>query len=94
MISVISGVTKAQLKSLEKLADKVNSKCDELGLPHAIVKTFPNLETNTDYRWEGAGFVIFPPSFSIYVHYKPESSDHVELGRFLMPLGISGLFRK
>lgn len=93
MISVAAGFAGSQLKAIEKVANEVNSKCDELGLPPAIINTFPSLETNTDYRWEGFGLVLFPLSISVYVHYKPESPDHVEVGRFLMPIGIDSFFR-
>jgi hypothetical protein len=89
--------TLGQIKELQQVANEVNAACENLGLPPAIEidLSIPKVETNKDYRFEGFGFVLgLPPKISFYVHYKPESEEHVEVGRFLMPLGISEFFQE
>lgn len=84
------GVFKALAKS-RTVADQINQSCSEKGLPPA----FPlnengslDIPGNSDYRFEGFGTILgIPPKVSFWVHYKSGTSEHVELGRFTVPLG-------
>ena len=75
--------------------EEINHTSEALGLPPAIDLNFEGdiqIGTNPDYRFEGFGIVFgLPPMMSFYVHYKPESPEHVELGRFLMPIRFGDL---
>jgi hypothetical protein len=89
--------TLGQIRELQEVVDEVNTACEQLGLPPAIEidLSIPKVETNKDYSFQGFGLVLgLPPKISFYVHYKPGSEDHVEVGRFLMPLGISEFFQE
>ena len=78
----------------------VNQRCAEMQLPDAFGSS--PLETgqtssrtvlggNPLYRFEGFGFVLgFRPKLSFWVHYKKGTSDHQELGRFLIDLNTLG----
>lgn len=53
---------------------------------------------NPDYRLEGFGVVVerpFSPKFALafWVHYKPESSQHVPLEHFTMPMSFLDLLK-
>lgn len=79
------------LANARQTVGQINAKCAEKGLPPAIEFTGEGLgiTSNTDYRFEGFGLVIgLPPKVSFYVHYKPDSPEHVELGRFLVPINL------
>ena len=81
----------ATLKKAPKVAEQINQKCQQKGLPPAlIIQTEPfDIEGNPDYRFEGFGIVAgLTPKLSFWVHYKPDSPLHVEIGRFLVPFSI------
>jgi hypothetical protein len=65
---------------------EINQKCAALGLPPAIVFNPPTeLRGDPDYQFEGFGVILgIPMKVSFWVHYKPDSPQHVELGRFLV----------
>ena len=75
-----------------KVAEQVNQTCSAKGLPLA----FPanengefNIPGNPDYQFEGFGTVVgIPPQVSFWVHYKPNTSEHVALGQFTVPIGF------
>jgi hypothetical protein len=70
---------------------KVNNACSEKGLPPAFPISEdgkPSIPGNPEYRFEGFGAIIgIPPKMSFWVHYKPDSPEHVELGRFIVEIG-------
>jgi hypothetical protein len=70
---------------------QVNNACSEKGLPLAFPISEdgkPSIPGNPEYRFEGFGAIIgIPPKMSFWVHYKPDSPEHVELGRFIVAIG-------
>lgn len=85
-----------QLSAFKKTAEKVNKACAEKGLPPAFDIDLDDLKVNInrDYRFEGFGIIVsFPPKVSFYVHYKPDSADHVALGKFTMPLNLVSIIQ-
>ncbi|MEO0457915.1 MAG: hypothetical protein AAF152_15230 [Cyanobacteria bacterium P01_A01_bin.114] len=85
-------------KLLEALANsqstitQINQICAEKDLPPVFSfneQGDPDISDNPDYRFEGFGAVIgLPPKISFWVHYKPGTPDHVEIGRFTVPVGF------
>lgn len=72
--------------------DDINKACAVKGLPPAfnVGDDFTSITGNRDYRFQGFGLVVgLPPKLAFWVHYKPESANHVEIGRFTMPVKIS-----
>ena len=90
------------LRFSHKAIEKVNKACDEKGLPPAFEIKLPDeegsledieVQGNPDYRFEGFGLDVgIPPQLSFWVHYKPGSPDHVEVGKILVPVRFSKVF--
>ena len=86
----------AILANSRKTVEQINAACTAKGLPPAFVLGEDSaiaLQGNPDYRFEGFGtdvVRVFPPklALSFWVHYKPESPQHVEVGRFTVPISI------
>lgn len=82
------------LAASRQTIDAINNACTAKGLPPAlkIGANLTDIEGNQDYRFEGFGLIAgLPPKLAFWVHYKPDSSDHVALGRFTMPVSIGKL---
>ncbi len=87
------------LANSRQTIDEINAAATAKGLSLA----FNNSDTsplgivgNPDYRFEGFGVIVvrpFPPKFalSFWVHYKPDSAEHVSLGRFTAPINVDAL---
>jgi hypothetical protein len=83
-----------KISKYKELADKVNRACEAKGCPPAFDIQLSagdeddvHIRASDKYRFEGFGVVFgFPPKMSFWVHYLPESVDHVEIGRFLVPI--------
>lgn len=79
------------LASSHQTIDEINQACVAKGLPPALKfgENITDIEENRDYRFEGFGMIAgLPPKLAFWVHYKPDSSQHIELGRFTMPVGV------
>lgn len=86
------------LSNSRKTIDEINQAGAAKGLPPAFPidnsSSNPSIPGNPDYRFEGFGVIMgWPPKLSFYVHYKPGSPDHVELGRFTVPIGLGKLIQ-
>lgn len=74
--------------------NRINLECSRRGLPPAFGPGIGGvIRGNKDFRFEGFGIVfdsIIPPKISLtfWVHYRVDSDDHVELGRFSCPIRI------
>ena len=82
------------LASSRKTVDQLNKACVGKGLPPAFPideNGSPNIPGNPDYRFEGFGAIVAPPQLSFWVHYKPDSLEHIELGRFTVRIGLEKL---
>ncbi|GAP94818.1 hypothetical protein [Leptolyngbya sp. NIES-2104] len=82
------------LANSHQTIDTINNTCTAKGLPPALKfgADITDIEGNQDYRFEGFGLIAgLPPKLAFWVHYKPDSSDHVALGRFTMPISIGKL---
>ncbi len=94
-------VLMTRISKYKKLADEVNQACMEKGCPPAFdIQLSPNSEgdfrirASKDYRFEGFGVVLgLPPKMSFWVHYLPESENHVEIGRFLVPIDFTDIWK-
>jgi hypothetical protein len=89
---------------LRKGIDDVNKKCEEMGLPPAFeINGIENAERfddiylwgNTDFRFEGFGIdlserrILMPiPRISFHVHYKKDTREHRDLGKFFLESGF------
>ncbi len=97
MVSSAVGVLDSLFETLansQKTVDQINQACAAKGLPPAFAMDEngkPVIPGNTDYRFEGFGLIILPPQLSFWVHYKPESTQHIALGRFTVPVGLGKL---
>lgn len=77
--------------------DKVNQKCAEKGLPPAFEAKSSegdvldlDINGNPDYRFEGFGLTVgIPIKLAFWIHYKPESPEHVSVGKILVPIQFS-----
>ncbi|MGH2412339.1 MAG: hypothetical protein ACRDEA_01295 [Microcystaceae cyanobacterium] len=94
-ISSVLAILFETLTNSRRSVDEINKACTDKGLPPAFPLTrdgTPEIPGNPDYRFEGFGVIIgLPPKLSFWVHYKPDSPDHVELGRFTVPIGLGRL---
>lgn len=88
----------AVLANSNQTIDEINAACLAQGLPHAFTESDSPLEVdgNPDYRFEGFGIIVvrpLPPKFALtfWVHYKPDSVNHVALGKFTMPISADKL---
>ncbi|MGG6264524.1 hypothetical protein ACQ4M3_36230 [Leptolyngbya sp. AN03gr2] len=84
----------SMLANSRQMIDTINNACTAKGLPPAlkIGENITDIEGHRDYRFEGFGLIAgFPPRLSFWVHYKPESSEHINMGRFTMPISIGKL---
>ncbi|MBD1845755.1 hypothetical protein H6F89_20565 [Cyanobacteria bacterium FACHB-63] len=82
------------LANSHQTIDAINNACAATGLPPALkIGANPtDIEGNQDYRFEGFGLIAgVPPKCAFWVHYKPESAQHIPLGRFTMPVSIGKL---
>lgn len=83
------------LKFTREAIDKVNQQCIDKGLPPAFTVNQTEdhpipIEGNPDYRFEGFGIVVgVPLRLQFWVHYKPDSPEHVEVGRVKVPLKLA-----
>ncbi|MCU0550371.1 MAG: hypothetical protein MUC48_13560, partial [Leptolyngbya sp. Prado105] len=69
------------LATSHQTIDQINQACVAKGLPPAlkIGANFAEIEENRDYRFEGFGLSAgLSPKLTFWVHYKPESPDHME----------------
>lgn len=80
------------LSNSRETVDRINKACAEKGLPPAFPadeEDTPQIPGNPDYRFAGLGLIVgLPPKFSFWVHYKPDSQEHVELGKFTISIGL------
>lgn len=84
------------LANSRQTIDEINAACTAKGLPPAFKESDTSaigIVGNPDYRFEGFGVILvrpFPPKFalSFWVHYKPESDQHIALGRFTVPISV------
>jgi hypothetical protein len=78
-----------------RTVDKINKECAKRGLPPAFEigeDGNPQLPGDTNYRFEGFGMVLgLPPKLCFWVHYKPGRPEHVNLGRFSIPIKFGDL---
>lgn len=88
------------LANSHQTVDQINAACTAKGLSPAFQSSDSSIgiAVNPDYRFEGFGVVVerpFPPKFALafWVHYKPESSQHLSLGRFTMPMSFLELLK-
>ncbi len=83
------------LASSQRTVEQINKACSNKGLPPAFPidkHGNPDVPGNSDYRFEGFGVILgLPPKLSFYVHYKPDSPEHVSLGKFTVPIGFGKL---
>ncbi|CAN1208662.1 hypothetical protein TUMEXPCC7403_00475 [Tumidithrix helvetica PCC 7403] len=72
------------LGDTDEFISKVNQACADKGLP-------PALPGNTDYRFEGFGvaFIGFKPYLTFWLHYKPDSPQHIAFDRFEIPISYA-----
>lgn len=85
------------LRLSQESIDKVNQKCIEKGLPRAFEVNKSegdgidlDINGNPDYRFEGFGLNVgIPMKLSFWVHYKPDSPEHVSVGKILVPIQFS-----
>jgi len=85
-----------KISKYKDLADEVNRACAAKGCPPAFdiqlsadAEDDFHIRASDKYRFEGFGAVFgLPPKMSFWVHYLPESVDHVEIGRFLVPINF------
>lgn len=75
------------LGDVNDVVSTVNAACASHHLPNA----FNGFNANTDYRFEGFGIAFqgFHPEITFWVHYKPDSPEHVPLGKFEIPITYS-----
>jgi hypothetical protein len=94
MISTATGLAllvKA-LSDCKEAINEVNQACISKGLPPAfyIPQGSAFVRGNKDYSFQGFGMdvSVIPPQMSLtfWVHYRIDSDDHVELGKFACPL--------
>ncbi|MEO1347879.1 MAG: hypothetical protein AAFW84_03635 [Cyanobacteria bacterium J06635_15] len=87
----------SRLAKYQKKAEEINAACAAKGLPPALDINLDGeirFKANTAYQFEGFGAVVgLPPKLSFYVHYKPDSPEHVEVGRFLVPIRFADLVK-
>ncbi|GAP94298.1 hypothetical protein [Leptolyngbya sp. NIES-2104] len=90
----------ATLANSRQTVDQINAACTAKGLSPAFQGSDSSIgiAMNPDYRLEGFGAIVerpFPPKFALafWVHYKPESSQHIPLGRFTMPMSFLDLLK-
>lgn len=85
------------LRMSYKEIEAINKKCSDKGLPPAFAINLPggtdnsidfDVQGNPDYRFEGFGIVVVPLNIQFWIHYKPDSPEHVELGRHLIPIKL------
>ncbi|MEP0919772.1 hypothetical protein NC981_23380 [Leptolyngbya sp. DQ-M1] len=84
------------LANSRQTIDEINAVCTAKELPPALKESDTSaigIVGNPDYRFEGFGVILvrpFPPKFalSFWVHYKPESDQHIALGRFTVPISV------
>lgn len=94
-LSIALPILKLSYVSIEK----VNEACVEKNLPLAFDIKIPDeegiveefeVQGNPDYRFEGFGLDVgIPLKLSFWIHYKPDSLDHVEVGKMLVPIRLS-----
>lgn len=96
-----SNITVSTLVSLllssKKTIASINQECSNRNLPPAFYRANLGdgvISGNTDYRFDGFGIAfdgVFPPrpKITFWVHYKPDSREHEQLGVFSIPISIS-----
>lgn len=92
----VASVLFAVLANSRKTIDRINQACADRNLPPAFKVGDSPFEIDGDehYRFEGFGLIVgLPPKLSFYVHYKPDSSEHVDLGRFTVPISVSNFLK-
>ncbi len=92
MTPILTALVEVLLDSRQTV-EQINQACIDKGLPCAFPigdSGIPQIPGNLDYRFEGFGLIAgFAPKFSFWVHYKPESPEHVELGRFTVKISFA-----
>ncbi len=85
-IATILPIMISALKQSSAVISEINDKCQTEGLPPAFEVNGVSIRGNTDYRFEGFGVNLIPLSLTFWMHYKPESPEHVNLGKFAVPI--------
>lgn len=86
-VDILIGLSDQALRTM----DAINQECLKKQLPPAFSMEEGVPKGNKHYRFEGLGVILgLPPRLSFWVHYKPDSPEHVNLGRFTMPLVSNG----
>ena len=85
-IATILPIMVSALKQSSAVISEINNKCQTEGLPPAFEVNGVSIRGNTDYRFEGFGVNLIPLSLTFWTHYKPESPEHVNLGKFAVPI--------
>lgn len=76
------------------VVNRINLECSRKGLPPAFGPGIGGvIRGNKDFRLEGFGLAVdsvipLEMSLTFWVHYRVDSDDHVELGRFSCPIRI------
>lgn len=97
-VSVTLPILKLSYKSIEA----INAACADKKLPPAfnmpvsdriINLSNVNIQGNPDYRFEGFGVDVgVPLKLSFWVHYKPNSPNHIAVGKILVPIQFGEVF--
>lgn len=94
-VGTILSILFETLASSQRTVEQINKACSNKELPPAFLvdnQGNPDIPGNPDYRFEGFGIILgVPPKLSFYVHYKPDSPEHVALGKFTVPIGFAKL---
>ena len=84
-----------RLAKYQAEAEEINTACEALGLPPALDINFEDdirVRLDPAYKMEGFGLVVgLPPKLAFYVHYKKGSSEHVAVGKFLVPIAFGDI---
>jgi hypothetical protein len=90
----------SRIVKYKSIADKINQSCAEQGCPPAFdIQLSPteeqddiHIRASEEYRFDGFGAVVgLPPQMSFWVHYVPQNGKSVDIGRFLIPIGIGDI---
>jgi len=95
-VSVAVSSLRDLLFGSKKIISDINQECAQRNLPPAFYRADLGdgvISGNSDYRFEGFGLafdstIIPKPKITFWVHYKPGSSEHQELGVFGLPIHI------
>ena len=92
----------SRIVKYQNVAEQINQACTEQGCPPAFDIQLSldsedediHIRASENYRFEGFGVVFdFPPKLSFWVHHVPQDGESVEIGRFLIPIGLGDFAR-